>query len=645
MPKGKNLTLVCVDEDSRTKSPDCCKKEAFRPYHIPMDDGNDTKIDKISEEELANIFIQSQLSKDNVSPYHAQLHKSADEFFKGNFSESGTHVNNERVRTKSQLNHGGIVCFEVLQGSFVRPSTRVSSLKSDFKNLVNIEYRDATPDFKLSNNEYGLEKVNLNTYSDNSKENFDRISKSKNLQNSGDDLTRRRKRRPFNEIQVNGSFPPTKRKKILDELTDEFPLDSSNLNTIDISERAHKTITMSQVEKRLHFKCPRITKIARCFDYDEEISKNEYDLTPKNRLFSPFPLPRVKGRKTDIEEIDKVLSCDMNLEISYSEDFYAPNIKCYQTISSSSNSDLYSTSPTSTIAKTVENDGRIPSPVHSDTNKTSTESKETVRGGRVSLRGSPYRKKFSSLQPTSTQNSSRSTYIKEIKRASCTNKTTSRDSNRISLSSMTCKSKSSRKISRKRIQKYEYPYCAAKICLMPAGATIEWICCDTCEKCHDSLVNSKKSQGKRIWETIHSSQEARTDREVLKRKQLKLPFKYRGNAKKLDRELCDQEATRSTKSLIMKISATVPNCNLKLFSNRNELLTYPQDVKEEETQIGTQDPHKSLLFNKDLLYFPPYSSATREEGDRVNGRVFVNRENKWQSLGTELKKWRSPTNK
>ncbi|VDL58558.1 unnamed protein product [Hymenolepis diminuta] len=158
MPTGKYLTPVRVDEDLSTKSPDCSKKEAFRPYQTPMNDRNDIKICKLSEEESGNIFVQSQLNKDSVSPYHTPIHKSPNELFNPNFSESGTHDNDERIKTKTLLNHGDIVCFEVLQGPFIHSSTRVSPSVSEFKNLVNIEYRDATPDFKLSDNEYGQEK-------------------------------------------------------------------------------------------------------------------------------------------------------------------------------------------------------------------------------------------------------------------------------------------------------------------------------------------------------------------------------------------------------------------------------------------------------------------------------------------------------
>ncbi|VUZ51897.1 unnamed protein product [Hymenolepis diminuta] len=93
----------------------------------------------------------------------------------------------------------------------------------------------------------------------------------------------------------------------------------------------------------------------------------------------------------------------MNLEIWYSEECYAPNIKCYQNISSPSDSDPYSASPTSTIVKTVENDGKMPFPDHSDTKRISAESKEKRCAGRVLVRDSRFRKNLFSLQSTSSK--------------------------------------------------------------------------------------------------------------------------------------------------------------------------------------------------------------------------------------------------
>lgn len=49
--------------------------------------------------------------------------------------------------------------------------------------------------------------------------------------------------------------------------------------------------------------------------------------------------------------------------------------------------------------------------------------------------------------------------------------------------------------------------------------------------------------------------------------------------------------------------------SIKLFSNRNELLTYTEDVKDKEAQIVTPTPETSLIFMNDIFkfYFPLYS--------------------------------------
>nr|CDS29667.1 lysine specific demethylase lid [Hymenolepis microstoma] len=215
--------------------------------------------------------------------------------------------------------------------------------------------------------------------------------------------------------------------------------------------------------------------MAGWFDYEEDVAGNENNLAPKERFFSPFPLPMIKSRKAIIEEIDNCLTNNMNSEISYSEDFYTPDTKYYRRSSASHNTDPHMDVPISTIPKASKSANEITTPACSDIENNYPDSKENQH-----QKNSSFRKIFYSLLPANTKKHSLTQEFKRVPR-----KSIAPSSDRCS--SFASKLKSSIKGKTKRIQEYDYPYCAAKSCLTPAGASIDWICCDTCEKWYHQI--------------------------------------------------------------------------------------------------------------------------------------------------------------
>ncbi|VDO01346.1 unnamed protein product [Rodentolepis nana] len=409
-----------------------------------------------SDKKVNHIFIPSQSGKDRISTNPTQVRKPADKYF----------------ITRSILKNGD-------EGYFVPSGTSVSTLKSDLKYMVSDDCRDDMQDFELTNLEYDAKQQNVYLLSDNSKENHHGILNSNKLQNVDFKLIQSRKKRLIENSETNGLLPLSKRRKIMDDLTNVFTLDLPTMNLPDIKEKDFKTTTISRMAKTEYFKCPQIAKIEEWFDDNEDVSGNEYNPIPKGRFFSPFPLPMINSNKSIVEEIDRCLACDMNSEMSYSEDFYSPDIKRYRRISTLHSPVSQVDGPISSIPRVIENENETTTPVCGN-----------IENNYPDAKADRHERTLSST------NAIKRSLTEEFIRVPCKGTAHSSDQ----CSSFTGKLQSFRKGSKTKIQRYDYPYCAAKICLTPVGASIDWICCDTCEKWYHQICLRLKTLPKGHYE-------------------------------------------------------------------------------------------------------------------------------------------------